>query len=119
MDVSIKSGEESGKEGNEMQIQNMTSTSGNQISNQFIISDVSITYQSRTGETIRPPSGKMFQSYDSNIAFIGHEGSVFLDEKFWDYSNTTSKYRNLFLKETKKETQAKIDSGVYVLTNLN
>ena len=41
------------------------------------------------------------------------------DENYWDYSSTTGRYRNKFLGETKKETQAKIDSGEYILTNLN
>jgi hypothetical protein len=37
----------------------------------------------------------------------------------WDYSVTTGKYRNIFLEETKKETQKKIDQGIYILTDLN
>ena len=36
----------------------------------------------------------------------------------WDYSVTTSKYRNIFLNENKKETEKKIKSGEYVLTDL-
>ena len=32
---------------------------------------------------------------------------------------TTSKYRNIFLEETKKDTEKKIESGEYILTNLN
>ena len=44
---------------------------------------------------------------------------VELDRDKWDYSKTTGKYRNQFLGETKKETQAKIDSGEYILTDLN
>jgi hypothetical protein len=42
-----------------------------------------------------------------------------LDETYWDYSKTTGKYRNLFLGETKSETEKKIKSGEYILTNLN
>lgn len=44
---------------------------------------------------------------------------IVLDRDTWDYSTTTGKYRNQFLGESKKETQAKIDSGVYKLDNLN
>ena len=51
--------------------------------------------------------GQLFQSYDSIIVKI-ENGIVTLDEKYWDYSQTTGKYRNKFLNETKKETQAKI-----------
>ena len=60
----------------------------------------------------------LFQSYDSVIAKIGN-GTTFLDENKWDYSKTTGKYRNIFLGETKKETEKKINSGIYILTNLN
>ena len=42
-----------------------------------------------------------------------------LDSTYWNYSNTTSKYRRLFLGEGTKETEAKIKSGEYVLTDLN
>jgi hypothetical protein len=34
--------------------------------------------------------------------------TVYLDENKWDYSVTTGKYRNIFLGETRKETQKKI-----------
>ena len=68
---------------------------------------------------INTPEGIFFQSYDSVIAVKLNNGNVFLDENFWDYSNTTSKYRNQFLKETKKETEKKIKDGVYKLKNLN
>ena len=90
-----------------MKIQNMTSSNGNKIANQFIIYD---------------PNFTVFQSYDSVIVKTTFEGGkriTYLDEYYWNYSKTTSKYRNLFLGETTKETQQKIDSGVYKLTNLN
>ena len=44
---------------------------------------------------------------------------MYLDENKWDYSVTTGKYRNIFLNETEKETEAKIKSGEYILSNLN
>jgi len=44
---------------------------------------------------------------------------TFLDKKYWNYSNTTGKYRNIFLNETIKDTRAKIKSGTYILTDLN
>ena len=64
------------------------------------------------------------QSYDSIIVRRCENEEVFskniyLDQKYWNYSKTTSKYRNKFLGETTKETQAKIDSGDYILTDLN
>lgn len=84
-------------------VENMTSRNGNEIHNQFIITTEDGTY---------------FQSYRSIIA-RRCKGKVQLDREKWDYSKTTGKYLNIFLGETKKETQAKIDSGEYELTDLN
>jgi hypothetical protein len=93
---------------------------GRAIPNQFIIEDATITYTSRTGEKITPPRGRMFQSYDSNIAFKGYTGPcVVLDVNKWDYSRTTGKYRNEFLKESMADTRRKIESGEYILEDLN
>lgn len=63
--------------------------------------------------------GVYLQSYNSIIVFRPFNGKIQLDKYYWDYSKTTAKYRNKFLWETKKETQEKIDSGEYILTNLN
>ena len=85
----------------------MTSPNGNFVANQFIIIDNNATY---------------FQSYNSIIAKIEMiEGSkkVFLDEYYYNYSRTTSKYRNLFLGEVTKDIERKIKEKEYILTNLN
>ena len=37
----------------------------------------------------------------------------------WDYSKTTSKYRNIFLNMTTKETQEEIKNGNIKTANLN
>ena len=87
-----------------VKIENMTSSNGNDIPNQFII---------RTDE------GTYFQSYKSVISFKGNDRKILLDADKWDYSVTTGKYRNIFLGEDKKQTEAKIKSGVYTLVNLN
>lgn len=87
-----------------MKVKNMTGSNGNKIANQFILSDNGTTY---------------FQSYDSIIAKINENGETVLDKDCWDYSTTTGKYRNLFLGEIKKETEAKIKSGEYKLAELN
>lgn len=69
---------------------------------------------------IETNKGTFFQSYNSIIAFKPLDGSkIQLDAKYWDYSVTTGKYRNQFLYETKKETEAKIKNGTYLLTDLN
>lgn len=79
--------------------ENMTSHNGNSIPNQFIITT---------------EEGVYFQSYKSIIAFIPKEGKTQIGRD-WAYSVTTAKYRNQFLRETKEETKAKIDSGEYIL----
>lgn len=63
-------------------------------------------------------NSRNFQSYNTIICKITN-GTVELDRQSWDYSRTTSKYRNQFLGETTQETQLKIDKGIYKLTNLN
>jgi len=101
-----------------MKVTNMTSNKGNKIANQFIVYDDN--------------NNKYFQSYKSVIAKIENNDiqenininyernkKVYLDKTFWDYSVTTGKYRNIFLNETKKETEKKIKDGTYILTNLN
>tara|TARA_R100001509_G_scaffold150858_1_gene110032 strand:- start:440 stop:709 length:270 start_codon:yes stop_codon:yes gene_type:complete len=87
-----------------IKVRNIINDNGNSVANQFEI---------YTDEFV------IFQSYNSVIAKMMSSGQVYLDENYWDYSKTTGKYRNIFLAENKKETQAKIDSGEYILTDLN
>lgn len=88
-----------------MKIKNMTGRSGRAVPNQFILHDDN--------------GNVFFQSYETVIAKSDIVGRVTLDEYSWDYSVTTGKYRNLFLGETKKETERKIKDGTYKLDNLN
>ena len=85
-------------------VRNMISPKGNFIPNQFKIWN---------------GDGRYFQSYNSIIAFIDHNGNVFLDEYYWDYSRTTSKYRNLFLGEGTETIKHFVKTGKYKLKNLN
>ena len=87
-----------------MNVTNMKSARGNKVPNQFIIS---------TSE------GDYFQSYRSIIALRKNDGSIVLDNYYWDYSTTTGRYRNEFLNEGIAETRKKIASGEYQLTDLN
>lgn len=105
-----------------MKVQNMTSPNGNKVANQFILA-TTIEQQTHTGEKYKVHI-KTFQSYNSVIIEQYFDPKLQrlitkLDSKYWDYSKTTAKYRNQFLNEDKKETQKKIDSGQYTLTNLN
>ena len=88
-----------------IKVKNMTSGKGNEVPNQFVITT---------------PEGRYFQSYQSIIAFKPYHGKIQLDGSTWDYSATTSKYRRSFLNgEGINETRAKIESGEYILNNLN
>lgn len=87
-----------------MKVKNITGRTGRAVANQFIIEDDKGTY---------------FQSYKTIIVKIDCRGQIYLDLHNWDFSVTTGKYRNEFLGEGKAETQAKIDSGEYILVNLN
>lgn len=88
-----------------MRVYNMLSPrTNNPVANQFIIVD--------------DEGSEFFQSYRSIIAKRS-EGRVYLDEYYWNYSRTTSKYRTEFLGFNTKETEAKIASGEFILTNLN
>lgn len=60
-----------------------------------------------------------FQSYEKVILKKTREGKIFLDPYFWDYSKTTSRNRQLFLQETRKETLGKIQIGLYEFKCLN
>lgn len=91
-----------------MKVQNMTNDKGRAVPNQFILTD---------GEKV-----EYFQSYDSILArreYVPGGRKVYLDEKYWDYSKTTGKYRNQFLGESIAETRKKIASGEYILCDLN
>jgi len=88
-----------------MSVKNMAGKNCRAVPNQFILS---------------APGICVFQSYNSVIVIKDLiDGKIYLDEKTWDYSLTTGKYRNKFLGETKKETEAKIKNGTYILTDLN
>jgi hypothetical protein len=86
-----------------MKVENLRSSKGNIIANQF---------------EIRTETAVYFQSYRSIIVKV-EGGKTYLDPVYWDYSRTTGKYRNIFLSESKKETEQKIKQGIYILSNLN
>jgi len=90
---------------NKIKVTNMRNGRGREVVNQF---------------EITTPEGVYFQSYKSLIAFIPSDSSkVYLDKTYWDYSRTTGKYRNQFLREGIKETRGKIKAGLYELVELN
>ena len=90
-----------------MKIEPMTSHSGKPVQNQFIIFTQEATF---------------FQSYQTIIAKNTVEGRkrvTYLDEKYWNYSRTTSRYLAAFLGEPIKTVREHVKSGKYRLTDLN
>ena len=81
-----------------------SSKSGQPIANQFII-----TLQNGI---------EVFQSYNSIIC-VKANNETYLDQNRWNYSRTTSRYRNQFLNETTVETVKKIGFGNYTMVDLN
>ena len=78
-----------------MKIENMKSTKGNKVANQFIIKFNNYT---------------AFQSYSTLIAVYSHENdTLYLDEK--KYSVTTSKYTNMFIEQYQPLTISKVDNN--------
>ena len=88
---------------NTPRIENMDGRTGRKVCNQF---------------KIFAEDGVYFQSYSTIIAFKPYgEGKIRLSREAWDYSRTTGKYRNQFLRETKAETEKKIKAGIYELVD--
>ena len=76
-----------------LRVRNMINkASGREVANQFIIED---------------DTKVMFQSYSSPIVEIDWENSVINVYEDWNYSVTTSKYRNAFME----------DNGFYDMNN--
>jgi hypothetical protein len=86
-----------------MKVENMTNNNGNKIVNQFIIYKEDQVF---------------FQSYNTMIAMV-QDHYIELDANYWNYSKTTSKYRNKFLNMTTKEIENAIKDGLITLTDLN
>lgn len=69
-----------------LKVKNMTSErSGREVANQFVIS--------YGGDVV------MFQSYDSPIVEVDYSDGKITVFQDWDYSKTTAKYRNQFMRD--------------------
>ena len=69
-----------------MKVRNMRSANGNKVTNQFIIID-------EEHNTIT------FQSYESEIVRINYHNETITVFPHYDYSVTTGKYRNKFMRD--------------------
>ena len=88
-----------------MIVTNFKNDKGKPITNQFIIG-----FQ----------DWEIFQSYNSIIAVTKHDSNyILLDEKFHNYSATTSKYLYLFLNMNRKEINFKYKQGYIRYCDLN
>ena len=106
-----------------MYISNMIGHTGEPVKNQFVVIDDNQNEFFKSYQTIiakRYPLYNRVHHLNLNRSEAELNTIVVeLDAKKWDYSVTTSKYRNRFLGETTAQTKAKIKSGEYILTNLN
>lgn len=64
-----------------MKVTNMINSRGRKVANQFIITDGNVY---------------TFQSYNSVVAVVDFDNSTITIGYNWDYSTTTSRYRNQF-----------------------
>ncbi len=88
-----------------IKVRNMLTSNNNIAANQFIITT---------------KGAQIFQSYLKTIVFLSNEvNTVFLDKNYWNYSRTTSFYRNKFLNTSSEETLKKITMNEYCLVDLN
>ena len=90
-------------------VRNMMTNGGRGAPNQFIIEDTYID----NGEGLI--HGRMFQSYQSNIAFVPYDSNIIYLGEDWDYSRTTGRYRNKFLGLSLNELRARIKDGRAVI----
>lgn len=96
-----------------MRVENMKSErTGRAVANQFVITD-------------NERNAVWFQSYTSVIALVNN-GILFLDKNKWDYSRTTAKYRNSFIRDYYNSEYASaegikegIKEGKIIMTELN
>jgi hypothetical protein len=92
-------------------VENMTSRSGNIVPNQVILSDM---------------TGKTFVSYGSKIVYQSKDRAsdglpleIVMDDRYWDYSRTTGKYRNEFMNMGVQQVRDHIKTGRIKIGDLN
>ena len=92
-------------------VENMTSRSGNIVPNQVILSDM---------------TGKTFVSYGSKIVYKSKDRAddglpleIVMDDRYWDYSRTTGKYRNEFMNMGVQQVRDHIKTGRIKIGDLN
>lgn len=82
----------------------MVNSNGNAVKNQLII--------------IEDDGSVVFQSYKTRIVRIAKDGTTTLDPEH-NCTKTTTRYRNMFLKQTSAQVSACIKDGTYKIEELN
>lgn len=62
---------------------------------------------------------RYFRSNNANICRIAPDGTIYLDEYYWNYSKTTSKYLARFLETNNAQIRANVKAGIYKMIDLN
>jgi hypothetical protein len=92
-------------------VKQLRSRNGNQVANQFEITQTKKDYQAH-----------IFQSYDtiiSKIIYSKGKRIIYLDKEAFNYSRTTSKYLYQFMMMNKKEIENLITNKKAIFKNLN
>jgi hypothetical protein len=63
--------------------------------------------------TITDADGRLLISYDKKVAFIGKDGRVHINTRWYDCSKTTLSHLAAFLGEGKAQVDAKLAAGEY------
>jgi hypothetical protein len=67
---------------------------------------------------ITTPKKRIYKCY-STIIVKQENGITYLDVNNWNLHRTISKFRAIFLGERTRDTEKKINEGIYQLKNLN
>lgn len=116
-----------------LKVKNMKSHAGNDVPNQFIITanNVSVIFDTKqdfcNDTEYKCADGKyqyeisscsVFQSYNALVCIRDYVGRIFIDERYYQYSKTTSKYLSQFLGMDSKEIAKAIKDGKIYLCEI-
>ena len=62
---------------------------------------------------------EVFNSYGKNIVEYSKGGRIYFDKNYWDFSTTTSKWRNKYMGVDSKWVKDAIKNGIVKFKDLN
>lgn len=62
---------------------------------------------------------EIFNSYGKNIVEYSKNHKIYFDKKYWNFSNTTSKWRNKYMGVDSKWVKDAIKNGIVKFKDLN